>query len=58
LAVEVDGKPVGMVNQKGPIENQMEKTFRVGEMGRHTLVLRGTRDTGVITVDAVRILGD
>ena len=58
LAVEIDREEVGFINQKGQIKNQAEWKFRAGNRGQHSLVLRGSEATGVITVDAIRILND
>lgn len=55
LDVEIDKKVVGSINQKGPIKNQIEKTFKVGSKGKHSLVLHGSKAAGVITIDAIKI---
>jgi len=57
LTVEIDNKIVGSINQQGPVKNQAEAYFEAGSMAQHHLVLRGSREAGVITVDAIRIYG-
>lgn len=59
LTVEIDRRKIGSINQEGGrIRNQAEKYFDAGSMGGHSLVLSGSKATGVITIDAIKILGD
>lgn len=58
LAVKIDGRRSVFINQCGAPKNRMERFFSAGGMGQHSLFLRGTRATGVITIDAIEILGN
>lgn len=59
LLVEIDGRRVGLINQNGPPSNQVEsETFRAGVLRRHYLVLHASRETGTVTIDAIRIFGN
>lgn len=53
LHVEIDGK-AHTIYQAGPIKNQVEACFEVDGEDPHTLVLTGSKDTGVITLDAIK----
>lgn len=57
LRVEIDGK-AHIINQRGAIKNQAEACFEVDGEDSHTLVLTGSEDTGVITLDAIKVLED
>jgi transcriptional regulator with XRE-family HTH domain len=56
LSVEIDGSVVGAIDQQGMIKNQAEEAFSVGSTGLHLLALCASAETGVITVDAIRVL--
>jgi transcriptional regulator with XRE-family HTH domain len=60
LTVEIDGRKEGLViNQRGPTRNQMmSEKFMADVMGRHYLVLCGSREMGIVTIDAIRIFGN
>jgi hypothetical protein len=56
LRVEIDDQ-VGSINQQGTtVRNQAEACFEVDGEGPHSLILSGSKDTGVITVDAIKVL--
>ncbi len=55
LKIEVDGNVIKELSQRGPIINQAEFPFDLEGPGPHTVVFTGTRQTGVVTIDAVKI---
>jgi uncharacterized repeat protein (TIGR01451 family) len=54
LRVEIDDQ-VYHIDQKGPPENQVEVCYDVAGGGCHSLVLVGSKETGVVTVDAIKV---
>jgi hypothetical protein len=56
LGVEIDGRSKSLY-QKGATRDQAEARFEAGSDGRHTLVLTASKETGVISIDAIKIIG-